>query len=243
MTDREQLEPVYVWDVVVRATHWVIALSMLVLATTGFYLGHPFLHSTGPARDHFVTGLAKVIHFYAAIAFALAVVSRVAWMFVGPRRSGWRQFVPTSRRRVHDLLETAKFYLFLRREPPRTIGHNPLAGLTYVGVFALYILMIATGLAVYSQDSHSYMRVWSFLLPLFHGAQSARWLHHVTMWLLIAFFVAHLFFAWFTSRSEKNGVFDSIMSGYKFVPRGQPDDDTDASAQRESQSPSASSAA
>ena len=223
--EREELEPVYVWDMVVRVTHWGVALSMLVLLVTGIYIGHPFLTVPGEARDHFVTGWAKVIHFYAAIAFTLSVGARVVWMFLGPRRSSWRNFVPASRRRLRDLVATMKFYALLKPAPPRTIGHNPLAGLSYVGVFGLYALMIATGFALYSVSSHSYMHVWRFLLPLFHGVQGARWLHHVTMWVLVMFFVAHMFFSSLTSRTEKNGTIDSIFSGYKFLPKGQPPDD------------------
>jgi Ni/Fe-hydrogenase 1 B-type cytochrome subunit len=221
------LEAVYVWDRVVRVTHWGVAVTLVLLAVTGFYLGAPFASAPGAAREHFITGWAKVIHFYSAIAFTLCVVSRIVWLFLGPRRSSWRNFLPVSRRRRRDLLGTLKFYMLIRSTPPATIGHNPLAGLSYVAVFGMYFLIIATGLALYSVSSYSYMNVWSFLLPMFHGVQGARWLHHVTMWGLLVFSVAHLFFGSLTSRNEKNGTMDSIISGYKFLPRGQPPDDAD----------------
>lgn len=225
MSAAVEREPVYVWDLVVRFTHWLIALAILVLAATGIYLGRPFITAGGPAHEHFVTGWAKVLHFYAAIVFTLSVLARIAWMFLGPRRSGWRQFIPASKRRLRDLVAQAKFYALLRPEPPVTIGHNPLAGLSYVAVFGMYFVMIATGLALYSVSSYSYMRGWDFLLPIFNGVQGARWLHHVMMWGLIMFFVAHMFFSSLTSRTEKNGTIDSIFSGYKFIPKGQPPDD------------------
>ena len=221
----EALVPTYVWDLIVRATHWTIFLSMIVLAITGVYLGRPFVASPGPANQSFVTGWMKIVHAYAAIAFSLAVGSRIVWMFLGPRRSGWRQFVPTSKRRWRDMAATLKFYLMLRLRPPATIRHNPLAGATYAAVFGLYLVMIFTGLALYSVSAHGYMHAWQFLLPLFHGVQWTRWIHHVTMWLLIGFFVHHMFSALLTSRVEKNGVLDSIFSGYKFLPKGMKGDD------------------
>ena len=220
-----EIEPVYVWDRIVRATHWAIAGSILLLAVTGIYLGHPSLTAPGPAHEHFVTGWAKTLHFYSAIVFTLGVLSRVVWMFLGPRRSGWRNFVPVSRRRWRDLRETLKFYMLINKAPPTTIGHNPLAGLSYVAVFGMYFVMILTGFALYSISAHSYMHAWSFLLPVFHGAQWARWIHHVFMWGILCFFVAHMFFASLTSRNEKNGTIDSIFSGYKFLPKGQSPDD------------------
>jgi len=219
------LEPVYVWDLVVRLTHWAIVFSMLVLAVTGYYIGRPFVVASGPAAQSFVTGWVRIVHAYAAIVFTLAVVSRVVWMFMGPRRSGWRQFIPVARRRRKELVDSVKFYTFLQREAPPVIGHNPLAGLTYVAVFGLYALMILTGFALYSVSSHSYMHGWQFLLPIFHGAQGARWLHHVTMWLLIGFVVHHIYSALLVSRVEKNGVIDSMFSGYKYLPKDRAPDD------------------
>ncbi|HUJ58662.1 MAG TPA: Ni/Fe-hydrogenase, b-type cytochrome subunit [Kofleriaceae bacterium] len=223
----DELARYYVWDRLVRATHWVIALSIAVLAVTGFYLGHPFLSTPGEARAHFTTGWAKVFHFYAAIAFSLAVGARLVWMVRGPRHSGWRNFMPVSRRRWRDLGKTLQFYLLIRRTPPTTIGHNPLAGLSYLAVFGMYLVMIATGLALYAVSSHSYMHHFAFLVRAFHGVQWTRWIHHLTMWGIIAFAVAHTFFAMLTSRNEKNGELDSIFSGYKFLPKDQPPDDKD----------------
>lgn len=225
--EAHELERVYVWDVIVRVTHWAIALSIAVLTATGIYLGHPFLVSPGEARTHFITGWAKVIHFYAAIVFTLAVGARLWWMLVGPRRSGWRNFVPACRRRWRDLRSTLAFYLLIRPTPPVTIGHNPLAGLSYLAVFGMYFAMIATGFALYAVSSHSFLHRFAVLLPVFHGVQWTRWIHHATMWGILAFAVAHTFFALLTSRNEKNGELDSIFSGYKFLPRGQPPDDAD----------------
>jgi len=214
------LEPVYVWDLVVRATHWLIFLSMLVLALTGIYIARPFLLAHGAASQRFVMGTVKVIHSYAAIVFSLAVGSRILWMFLGPPTARWNQFLPVSKQRRSDLWKTFKFYVMLRREPPATVGHNPLAGATYVAVFFLYLVMIFTGFALYSVSAYtSYMKVWDFLLPVFGGAQGARWIHHVVMWLLIGFFVHHLFSAVLMARVEKNGTLDSIFSGYKFLRR------------------------
>lgn len=224
--DRD-LQPTYVWDLVVRITHWTIVLSMALLVVTGIYLGRPFVAAPGPATEHFVMGWAKILHYYGSIAFGLAVLSRIVWMVIGPRRSNWRQFIPTSRRRLRGMWESLLFYMFLRDKPPLAKGHNPLAGLMYIAVFGLYIIMILTGLALYSIGTDSYMQMWSFLLPLFHGAQTARWIHHVTMWLLIGFVIQHVYSAILMSRVEKNGCVDSMFSGYKFLPKDMPDDDDD----------------
>jgi len=222
---RPGLEPVYVWDLVVRSTHWLIFFSMTVLALTGLDISRPFL-DTPPGPGHFTTGWVRIVHSYAAIVFTLSVVARVAWMFLGPRCSSWRQFVPVSRRRRRDMWETLLFYLMVRPRPPHTVGHNPLAGATYILVFALYGLMILTGFALYSVHAQgSYMKMWDFLLPLFGGAQGARWVHHIVMWLLVAFVVHHVFSALLTARVERNGEMDSMFTGYKYLPHHAERDD------------------
>jgi Ni/Fe-hydrogenase 1 B-type cytochrome subunit len=222
-TETSGLTRVYVWEMPVRLTHWLIALSIFTLAFTGFYIGRPFLVVPGEARWHFVTGTIKAIHFYAAIVFSVSVFSRVAWMFLGNEYARWRQFVPTTRKRWVELFQTLSFYLFLRRKSPREIGHNPLAGVTYSVVFTLYLVMIATGFAIYSASAalDSPMRAFTFLAPVFGGLQSARWIHHVGMWLLLGFFVHHLASAITMSMVERTGILESIFSGVKFVSRKQ----------------------
>jgi len=217
--DVSGLERVYVWDAVVRATHWIIAVAILLLAVTGIYIGRPFYIPSGAADEQFVMGTMKVVHFYTAIVFTLAVLTRVAWMFVGSNYARWHQFVPATKRRRGDVLRMLKFYTFLSRQPPLNVGHNPLAGLIYLVVFVLYFVMIATGLALYSVDAGvSYMKVWSFLLPIFGGAQTARWIHHVAMWLILGFLAHHIWSAILISRFEGYGLMDSMFSGYKFLP-------------------------
>jgi len=219
--EAEGLERVYVWDAVVRGTHWLIALSMVILVGTGIYIGHPFISVSGEAGQSFVMGTVKIIHFYAAIVFTLSVVSRVLWMFLGPYYARWPEFLPVGARRRRDVVGMLKFYLFLSKEPPFNVGHNPLAGLIYLAVFALYFVMILTGLAMYSVDAGvSYMSMWKFLLPIFGGPQTARWIHHITMWLLLGFVAHHVWSAFLIDKVDAHGLMDSMFSGDKFLPKG-----------------------
>jgi Ni/Fe-hydrogenase 1 B-type cytochrome subunit len=217
----EALVRVRVWDRIVRNTHLLIALSIVVLSVTGVLIGHPLLVSTGPAGRSFLMGTVKVVHFYAAIVFTLAVLSRIVWMFVGPGHASWREFFPIDPERRKRLVPTLLFYLFLRRRPPTGLGHNPLAGLSYVVVFGLYLVMVATGLGLYAVDAGagSPLHAMTFVLPIFDGAQGARWVHHVVMWLLLGFVVHHVYSAVLTAIVERNGTIDSIVTGWKWVPR------------------------
>src|SRR5215510_10121536 len=92
-----QVVHVYVWEVPVRVTHWVIVLSIGVLSVTGLYIGHPFIAATGQAGRHFVMGWIKVIHFWAAYVFIVAVLARVVWMFTGNKYARWDKLIPVHR--------------------------------------------------------------------------------------------------------------------------------------------------
>ena len=212
---------VYVWDLPLRLIHWTLALSLFVLAATGFAIGEPFLSVPGEARDRFAMGAMKAVHFYAAIAFSIAVLARLWWMFAGNRWASWRQLVPTTSKRRRRLALTLRFYTLLRVDAPPEIGHNPAAGLAYLAVYALCLVEIATGLALYGASASwdSPLRGFAGLATLLGGLQVVRWIHHVVMWLLLGFFIHHLVSAILMSSVEDNGLLGSIFSGTKFVTR------------------------
>jgi Ni/Fe-hydrogenase 1 B-type cytochrome subunit len=212
---------VYVWEIPVRVAHWLIALSIVVLSATGLYIGHPFISVPGEARQHFVMGWAKTIHGYTAYVFIASVVARIIWMFSGNKYAHWDKFIPVRPERRKGIWRTLKFYLFAMRKPPGFIGHNPLAGLTYTLVFALYFVAIVTGLMLRSASAEvgSPIRYFATLVPMLGGLQIARWIHHATMWLLLGFAVHHVYSSVLMSTIEANATVESIFSGYKFVPR------------------------
>lgn len=219
-TPRGELTRVYVWELPVRLAHWGVAISIVGLSLTGLYMGHPLHLFADAPHDPFVMGYMKAIHFYLAILFTLAILVRIIWMFLGNRYSHWNKFLPVTKRRRSGLIPTLKFYLFALQKPPGFVGHNPLAGLVYSAVFLLYFVQIATGFAMYSAFAHtgSHMSAFSFLLPIVGGLQTARWIHHGIMWLLLGFAVHHVYSAVLMSTIEANGTMESMFSGHKFVP-------------------------
>ena len=217
----DRIRSVYVWQVPVRLTHWAIVLAILAASFSGFFIANPPLTLPGSSTGHVTMSVVKLIHSWAAIVFIAALLARVWWGFTGNRYARWSSFLPTSKRRWANLFGTLRFYLFLRPKPPATVGHNGLASLTYLVVFGLYGLMIGTGLALRaaSASATSYLQWFRFFEPLFGGLATARFLHHIGMWLLLGFFAHHVWSAFLVSNVEKNSTLESIFSGYKTVPR------------------------
>lgn len=213
----ESLRNKYVWEVPVRVTHWVNFLAIIILSVTGIYIGSPKTLALAPSQ--YVMGWVRAVHFVAGYAFAISVASRIYWAFVGNRYAGWREFLPflTSDGRRH-MLEMFRYYTFIDRRPPHPEGHNALAGATYLLVFVLYLVMIVTGFALYSEHipRSALHRIMGGMFLLFSN-QGVRLTHHMVMWFLIAFAVHHVYSAWLMDIKEKGRVISSIFSGYKPV--------------------------
>lgn len=216
----DELVPVYVWQIPVRIAHWLIAIAIAILSVTGLYMGNPFMTVPGAAGQSFVMGWMKVIHGYVAYVFIAALVMRFIWMFTGNNYSHWDKFIPVNRTRQQGLWPVTSFYLFLRDRPPAYVGHNPVAAGAYTLVYGLCLVMALTGLIMRGASTEtsiiSFFGSWA---PLFGGLAMTRWIHHIVMWLLLGFTVHHVYSAVLVAMIEKNGTIDSIISGYKWVPR------------------------
>ncbi len=219
-SENTPMHRVYVWELPIRLTHWLIFVATIVLAATGYYIGHPFISVSGPARDHFVMGYARSIHMYAAIVFAMAVFVRLYWLFAGNQYARLTELVPLSGRRFRSLFHAILFYAFLRREPDEYPGHNAMAGSSYAMIFSVYVVMIATGLALYAVGTApgSPFHIFNNEAPWLYGLQMARLIHHIGMWIIFIFVVLHLHFILLSSLIDRTGALDSMFSGYKFMP-------------------------
>ena len=207
----------YVWEVPVRVTHWVNVLSIIILAMTGIFIGTPKTLALDPSQ--FIMGWIRFVHFVTAYVFSISFLARIYWMFKGNRYANWREFFPilTDEGR-RNMMETFKYYSFIGKKAPHTVGHNSLAGSAYAAVFSLYLVMICTGFALYSERAPQSLmhKLTGWLFVLFSN-QGMRLTHHMVMWFLIGFIIHHVYSAWLMDIKERGGVMSSIFSGYKAV--------------------------
>lgn len=220
-------ERVYVWEVPVRLTHWVNVASIVVLSFTGYYIANPYI-AVSPREPYagYFMGIMRYVHFVTAFVFVASLALRTYWAFFGNEWASWRGLFPfltaEGRRNAREAL---RYYFFRRRDPPEVAGHNALAGTTYMIIVILYFLQVFTGFALYGQ-LHP-VGIWSSLTNwslLFFSTQTMRVIHHLIMYLLIAFAIHHVYSAWLVDMEEGNGLMSSIFSGFKFLlPDKQPD--------------------
>ncbi len=210
----------YVWQVVVRVFHWINLVAIVLLAITGLYIANPFLVSSGEPYAQYVMGSVRFTHTVAAFAFGVNCLVRLYWLFAGNPYARWGGFLPLSKRRMRDTVAQIKYYLLITSEPPLYLGHNPIAGLSYVALFVIMLLQGITGLALYAEYYPA--SLWSALSnPVFHFLgtnMQLRLVHHLLMWAFAAFTVIHLYMAVLYDIVEGQGTFSSMISGNKFIP-------------------------
>jgi Ni/Fe-hydrogenase 1 B-type cytochrome subunit len=207
----------YVWQWPVRICHWLNVLSMIMLAITGFFIGSPFM--TAPDTSMYIMGWMRMLHFSFAYLFAVSVVARIIWMFIGNEYSSWRAFFPwlTKDGRV-AFVQMLRYYTFTGKKLPYAVGHNPVAATAYFGIFILFIFQIVSGFAIYGQYAPG--GFWDGILGglnVLVGNQWLRLLHHGVMWLLVGFVINHIYSGWLMDVKERNGTMSGIFSGYRFI--------------------------
>lgn len=207
----------YIWELPVRWCHWVNVISIVILAITGLFIAKPF--SIASSTSSYVMGWFRFVHFTAAYFLTVSLASRVLWSFIGNKYSSFKAFFPfvTAAGR-EKMVKMMRYYMFIDKEVPETVGHNPLATTAYTILFGLYILMITTGFALYAQHAPNGMmhKSLGFMYALFSD-QGMRLTHHLSMYLIFGFMVNHIYSAWLMDIKEHGSEISSMFSGYKFT--------------------------
>lgn len=171
--------------------HWSHLVSFLLLIATGLQI---HAHTTWFGSIQAV----RQVHFVAMFVFVLTAVVRVYWAFLGggsaalggvKRHDDWR-FFALSAADVRSLPEWLKYYLFIRKTKPHTVKYNPLQKLTYVALFPAGIVVMAlTGFALFEPTATA----MGWFAGLLGGLNGVRLVHYLAMWVMIVFFMIHLY--------------------------------------------------
>lgn len=213
-------EPVYVFELPVRVWHWIHAISIVVLAVTGYLIAHPLSAPQGEASENFLMGNMRLAHFIAAYVFTIGFVVRIYWSIVGNEYSRELIYLPVwSGKWWRELKEELKYYLFLRSEAPQTASHNALAqAAMWLFNTVLGIFMIGSGFALYSENLGlgSWADRWfGWIVPAMGGSQNLKMWHTFGMWLLIVFAIIHIYMAIRAEYMGRQSSIRTIIDGWR----------------------------
>ena len=209
----------YVWELPVRLFHLVNALCIAALAATGLVLSGPMAPAMAQeASFQYWFGTVRFVHFLSAWVFTINLVARVYWGFVGNRYARWREYVPTTKACWREVKEVLRVDIFqTQQEGHIQIGHNRVAGTSYLALFFVSLFQIATGFALYGPMSHSWAgKAFAWIVPLMGSEAAVRQWHHAMTWVFILFTLVHVYLVFYHDFVEGRGTASSMVGGWKF---------------------------
>jgi thiosulfate reductase cytochrome b subunit len=193
----------YVYRGFERFWHWTQAALIIFLGVTGFEI-HGSIHFFGYDQ-------AVRYHNTAAISFLVLIVFAIFWHFT---TGEWRQYLPTWK----NLRAQAEYYVFgiFRNAPHPTKKTvlsklNPLQKLVYAGLKVLVIpVMVITGLLYMF---YRYPQRYEVMSLNIGGLQVVATLHTIGAFLLVSFFIAHLYLI--TTGNTLTSNLKAMITGYE----------------------------
>ncbi len=217
-SDEEDLVHVKVWDFPVRMLHWILVACIIVLSVTGFYIATPLFGSA--SASGYTMGIIRTIHITTGWIFATVLLARIYWAFAGNKWARWDQLIPVTRDRLKKIRPSVEYYLFRKLEAPPVVGHNPLAGATYVVLYIMFILQAITGFALEALSStHGLMWDLTGWVYTFLPIPYVRLFHYLVMFGIFGFMIHHVYSGVLVDREERSGEISSMFTGWKILPR------------------------
>ena len=141
-----ELKSYAVWDASTRWFHWINALCVIALAVVGLVILN--------AEDIGVSNSGKValktIHTWIGYVFALNLLWRIVWAFLGNRYANWRSVLPGGKGYFHAVRSYVA--AFIAGPPEQYLGHNPVGRLGIAVLFLLIAIQVITGLVLAGTD-------------------------------------------------------------------------------------------
>ncbi len=204
-----------------RWQHWIRALSIVILIATGFYIAMPVIApSVSSEPDNFMYALFRSWHQIFGFVLTAAIIFKT-YLFLMARE---HEMERSSLRDLFDIkvwLQQVGYYLFMTKHPKLRGVYNPVQFAAYIFFYILMFVLILTGLVLYVHVYHEGLGgvlfdVMRWFEVLMGGLANVREIHHIAMWGVIIFVMAHVYMAVFNAVFGEEGAMDAIFSGFKW---------------------------
>jgi cytochrome b len=197
-------------------------------------------HALGLSREAEVA--VKSVHAYIGYVFALNLLWRLVWAFIGNAQARWKALLPFKSGFVSELRQTVRDYR--SGSPPAALGHNPLARLMVTGLLIVLVAQAGTGLILAGTDLYKpplghVMAKWAtgddpeklahiqpgskdFVDPTGYEEmrafrQPVKEIHEFAFYLLLAMVLLHVIGAIATDVRFKQAIISAMFTGHKAV--------------------------
>ena len=215
-----------------RIIHWANAICMVAAIITGFYIAEPYYQTliAEGAVDKYVMAWNRWVHFIAAIIFDVTSVVVVYLYFFSRFEKPYKKLIPSGRN-VKEFGEVVANLFTLNRRKEFDSTHGDSFNGVYFAIFhLLLIFMLFTGLQLYVhglESGESSIGAWwpwilhvatDWTIPVTGGTlMDVRIAHHITMWLIIVWFVFHIYYQIWRTIFWEEGDIAIVFGGSKFI--------------------------
>ncbi len=142
----DNLRSYFVWDANIRRFHWINLLCVLGLVAVGVVILNA--KTLGVSTEGKI--LLKTVHVWIGYVFAVNILWRLIWAFVGGVHARWSAILPGGsgyREELRAYIAAAK-----AGRPRQYLGHNPLGRIAVSLLLLLLTAQAITGLALAGTD-------------------------------------------------------------------------------------------
>jgi Ni/Fe-hydrogenase 1 B-type cytochrome subunit len=226
-----------VWGASIRWFHWINLLCMVGLIAVGVGILND--KALGVTDDGKI--LLKTVHVWIGYVFALNLLWRLVWAFVGGPHARWRAILPGGRGYMHELYRYVADLLATR--PRQYLGHNPLGRIAVTLLLLLLVIQAVTGLVLAGTDLFyppigSWIASWvaapgidpATLVPYapemyekdaYEAMRAFRkpfvTVHYYGFYVLLAFGLIHILAVVVTELREGGNLISAMVSGKKVL--------------------------
>ncbi len=179
---------VYVWDAVVRSTHWLMT----------------FLFAAA-----FFTALIEEMqaHFWVSYVLAVVVVGRLIWGVIGPPQARLSHFVPKPGKLLQHIGAMSV------GEDQRYLGHPPQGGVMAVLLLAGITVALLSGMLLPALDRGA--GPIGFLYGADIPGELVSDVHIVSSYLTLALIGLHIVGVTLSGLRERQNLIASMVDGFK----------------------------
>lgn len=226
-----------VWGVSGRAFHWINFLAIIGLIFFGMLM--LYKKELGITSIEAKIGL-KEVHVIIGYVFALNLLLRIVWGFIGDKYARWRYILPGA-----GFMKTIRDYKrsIANGEQPQYLGHNPMGRLALTFIFVLLTVLMVSGLIragtdIYYPPFGSYVAEYvaaadanpEELIPYNPAGKNEDKVkqlkafkkpfgvvHLYAAYILMFMIVLHVFFVIRTEVNEGGGLITAMFTGKKVL--------------------------
>ncbi|MGA1875243.1 MAG: Ni/Fe-hydrogenase, b-type cytochrome subunit [bacterium] len=208
------------WSVAMCINHWAMALCIVILIITGFYIGRPFTVAAGETWKKFLMAEIRFVHLLFGLILTALMTWRIYLAFFSRFHADWKDFFAWLD--LKNVFRQIRFYTLISTELPE---HTGLYGTLQSAAYGLLLVMaffeVITGLVLYGALHQAGLggflySVLRFGVTALGGLAGTRFIHHLLTWFFVLFIIIHTYLAFWYDVVFKKGTISSIISGRVF---------------------------